>query len=60
GNTQGVKVMRMKDDKAKVVAFTVVPHQDEEPEEAAQNTDGAVESQAEPTAEQSAENNSEE
>ncbi|MEG1609027.1 MAG: DNA gyrase C-terminal beta-propeller domain-containing protein, partial [Clostridia bacterium] len=29
-NTQGVKVMRMKDDIAKVVAFTVVPHDDTE------------------------------
>lgn len=62
-NTQGVKVMRMKDDKAKVVAFTVVPHQDEEPEENAENNgDGATEGQpqAEQTAEQPTENNSEE
>lgn len=29
-NTQGVKVMRMKDDGAKVVCFTVVPHIEEE------------------------------
>ena len=62
-NTQGVKVMRMKDDKAKVVAFTIVPHQDEEPEENAETpADGAVEGQpqAEQTAEQPTENNSEE
>ena len=62
-NTQGVKVMRMKDDKAKVVAFTIVPHQDEEPEENAENNvDGATEGQpqAEQTAEQPTENNSEE
>lgn len=34
-NTQGVKVMRMKDNTSKVVAFTVVPHEDQsdEPEE---------------------------
>lgn len=29
-NTQGVKVMRMKDDIARVVAFTVVPHNEDE------------------------------
>ena len=61
-NTQGVKVMRMKDDKAKVVAFTVVPHQDEEPEENAENNgDGATEGQpqSEQTAEQPTENSEE-
>ena len=51
-NTQGVRVMKMKDENAKVVAFTVVPHQDEEEEvaegaenaEVAENTEGAAES----------------
>ena len=51
-NTQGVRVMKMKDENAKVVAFTVVPHQEEEEEaaegaenaEAAENTEGAAES----------------
>ena len=28
-NTQGVKVMRIKDENSKVVAFTVVPHEEE-------------------------------
>ncbi len=36
-NTQGVKVMRMKDENSKVVAFTIVPHQEDE-EETAENT----------------------
>ncbi len=41
-NTQGVKVMRMKDGNSKVVAFTIVPHQEDEeqPEENA-TTDGS-------------------
>lgn len=30
-STQGVKLMRMKDDQTKVVAFTIVPREDEEP-----------------------------
>lgn len=47
-NTQGVKVMKMKDDKAKVVAFTIVPHQEEEAEN---NQDGAA---AEPQTSESA------
>ncbi len=34
-NTQGVKVMRIKDGNSKVVAFTVVPHSEEESEELA-------------------------
>ncbi|MDE5616800.1 MAG: DNA gyrase subunit A, partial [Clostridia bacterium] len=42
-NTQGVKVMKMKDDKAKVVAFTIVPHQEEENVE---NADGESQEQA--------------
>ena len=62
-NTQGVKVMKMKDDKAKVVAFTIVPHQEEE-EENTENADGAEQAQqGETTAvEQTepAQNNSEE
>ena len=33
-NTQGVKIMRMKDENSKVVAFTVVPHDDGEQTEA--------------------------
>lgn len=41
-NTQGVKIMRMKDENSKVVAFTVVPHDDgeqtEAPAEAAEQT----------------------
>ncbi len=32
-NTQGVKVMRIKDENSKVVAFTVVPHEEESEEE---------------------------
>lgn len=56
-NTQGVKVMKMKDDKAKVVAFTIVPHQDEENTEDSadgENQEGAQQSEQAP-AEQSAE-----
>ncbi len=45
-NTQGVKVMRMKDEESRVVAFTIVPRQEDE-ETAAENS------------EQTAENNSE-
>ncbi len=36
-NTQGVKVMRMKDSASRVVAFTIVPHQEDE-EQTAENT----------------------
>ena len=36
-NTQGVKVMRMKDEESRVVAFTIVPRQEDE-ETAAENT----------------------
>ncbi len=56
-NTQGVKVMKMKDDKAKVVAFTIVPHQDEENTEDSadgENQEGAQQSE-QASAEQSAE-----
>ena len=45
-NTQGVKVMRMKDEESRVVAFTIVPRQEDE-ETATENS------------EQTAENNSE-
>ena len=37
-NTQGVKIMRMKDENSKVVAFTVVPHDDGEQTEAPAET----------------------
>lgn len=37
-NTQGVKVMRMKDENSKVVAFTVVPHSDDEETQAPAET----------------------
>ena len=56
-NTQGVKVMKMKDDKAKVVAFTIVPHQDEENTEDSadgENQEGAQQRE-QASAEQSAE-----
>ncbi|MDE7079204.1 MAG: DNA gyrase subunit A [Clostridia bacterium] len=62
-NTQGVKVMRMKDDKAKVVAFTIVPHQDEADENGentAEETTEGQEQNAESTAEQSSQTQSEE
>ncbi|MDE5991311.1 MAG: DNA gyrase subunit A [Clostridia bacterium] len=62
-NTQGVKVMRMKDDKAKVVAFTIVPHQDEAEENTENTVEETTEGQeqnAEPTAEQSSQTQSEE
>ena len=62
-NTQGVKVMRMKDAKAKVVAFTIVPHQDEAEENAentAEETTEGQEQNAESTAEQSSQTQSEE
>lgn len=36
-NTQGVKVMRMKDSASRVVVFTIVPHQEDE-EQTAENT----------------------
>lgn len=47
-NTQGVKVMRMKDEESRVVAFTIVPRQEDE--ETAAESEGT---------EQTAENNSE-
>ncbi|MDE6189924.1 MAG: DNA gyrase subunit A [Clostridia bacterium] len=61
-NTQGVKVMRMKDDKAKVVAFTIVPHQDEEEAPTATETaeNAPQEQQGEQAVEQSGETQSEE
>lgn len=37
-NTQGVKIMRMKDENSKVVAFTVVPHDEGETTEAPAET----------------------
>ena len=46
-NTQGVKVMRIKDGNSKVVAFTVVPHSEEESEDLAD----APQSEATDTAE---------
>ena len=46
-NTQGVKVMRMKDEESRVVAFTIVPRQEDE------------ETATENSSEQTAENNSE-
>ena len=49
-NTQGVKVMRIKDENSKVVAFTVVPHE-EETEDAETPADEQV---AEQTVEESA------
>lgn len=38
-NTQGVKVMRMKDEDSRVVAFTIVPRQEDD-EPTAENADG--------------------
>ena len=47
-NTQGVKVMRMKDENSKVVAFTIVPHQEDEDSQSEntpnETTEQAVES----------------
>lgn len=45
-NTQGVRVMKMKDENAKVVAFTVVPHSEEE-EENTENGENAVSQEGE-------------
>ena len=46
-NTQGVKIMRMKDENSKVVAFTVVPHDDGEQTEApAETTEQTAETAA--------------
>ena len=39
-NTQGVKVMRMKDSDSRVVAFTIVPRQEDEEEPMAENAGG--------------------
>lgn len=46
-NTQGVKVMRMRDDESQVVAFTIVPHSDEEQENAEENAEVVVEETSE-------------
>ncbi|MDE6472587.1 MAG: DNA gyrase subunit A [Clostridia bacterium] len=49
-NTQGVKVMRMKDSNSKVVAFTIVPHQEDE--ETAENSEAeSVATESQPQAE---------
>ena len=42
-NTQGVKVMRMKDEESRVVAFTIVPRQEDE-ETATENSEASSES----------------
>lgn len=40
-NTQGVRLMRLKDEESKVVSFTIVPRSEEEPaEDALAETDG--------------------
>ncbi len=44
-NTQGVKVMRMKDSNSKVVAFTIVPHQEDEETADTQSVDTASQSE---------------
>lgn len=51
-NTQGVRVMKMKDENAKVVAFTVVPHQDEEETEESAEGENVSEAQPETASEQ--------
>lgn len=51
-NTQGVKLMRLKDEGSKVVSFTIVPRSDEEPaEDALEVADGADNSQENQTSE---------
>ncbi len=45
-NTQGVKVMRMKDEESRVVAFTIVPRQEDE-ETATENSDQTAENNSE-------------
>lgn len=57
-NTQGVRVMKMKDENAKVVAFTVVPHSDEEEAQEVEGAEGEnaqAESQPEQSSEQTQE-----
>lgn len=49
-NTQGVKVMRMKDEESRVVAFTIVPRQEDE-ETAAENSDQTAENNSEASSE---------
>ena len=51
-NTQGVKVMRMKDENSKVVAFTIVPHQEDEPTDSQSDSQGENTQSGETTAEQ--------
>ncbi len=51
-NTQGVKLMRLKDEGSKVVSFTIVPRSDEEPaEDALEVADGAGSAQENQTSE---------
>ncbi len=49
-NTQGVKVMRMKDEESRVVAFTIVPRQEDE-ETATENSDQTAENNSEASSE---------
>lgn len=49
-NTQGVKVMRMKDEESRVVAFTIVPRQEDE-ETAAENSEQTAENNSEASSE---------
>ncbi len=53
-NTQGVKVMRMKDEESRVVAFTIVPRQEDE-ETAAENSEQTAENNSEANTETSSE-----
>ncbi len=53
-NTQGVKVMRMKDEESRVVAFTIVPRQEDE-ETAAENAEQTSENNSEANTETSSE-----
>jgi len=51
-NTQGVKLMRLKDEGSKVVSFTIVPRSDEETaEDALEVADGADSAQENQTSE---------
>ncbi len=49
-NTQGVKVMRMKDEESRVVAFTIVPRQEDE-ETATENSEQTAENNSEASSE---------
>ncbi len=53
-NTQGVKVMRMKDEESRVVAFTIVPRQEDE-ETATENAEQTAENNSEANTETSSE-----